>query len=159
MIVTLLVCGKIKPGPMRVLVEEYLVRAKQLGRNLGVSDVRLQQVALAPNKNTAQTGQLALCAAQSAQIKIVLDETGRNLSTEKFAKQINIWREQGLREICLMVGPADGWGGEVRKQADLVLSFGQMTWPHKLVHVMAAEQIYRVLSIIGGSPYHRGAAE
>jgi 23S rRNA (pseudouridine1915-N3)-methyltransferase len=156
MIVTLLVCGKLKPGPESDLVRDYLNRAKQQGRQLGISDVKCREVPMSAGIQKKQAGQLALSACASAERKIVLDETGKQISSEQFAHQLNQWREQGVHEICLLIGPADGWSPEVQTQADLLLGLGRMTWPHKLAQVMAAEQIYRALSILAGSAYHRG---
>lgn len=55
-----------------------------------------------------------------------------------------------------MIGGADGLDTSLRARADLLLSFGPMVWPHMLVRVMIAEQLYRAASILVGTPYHRG---
>ncbi|MBL1431565.1 MAG: 23S rRNA (pseudouridine(1915)-N(3))-methyltransferase RlmH [Robiginitomaculum sp.] len=152
----LVVCGKLKSGPTSELVNDYLFRAKRLGRNLGISDVSCREITLRAAATKQQASEQALRAIPAAAKKVILDETGKNLSSAQFAKQLNSWREQGIPEITLLVGPADGWDEKARHSADLVLSFGKMTWPHKLAQVMAAEQIYRALSLLSGSPYHRG---
>lgn len=81
---------------------------------------------------------------------VALDERGENLSTTQLAKKLD-----GKNEVCFVIGEADGLSDEVRAKADLLISFGKLTWPHKLVRVMLAEQIYRVWSVLNGHPYHR----
>jgi len=60
-----------------------------------------------------------------------------------------------VRRLVFLVGGADGLDGELLKRADERLAFGPQTWPHALARTMLAEQIYRAVSILGGSPYHR----
>jgi 23S rRNA (pseudouridine1915-N3)-methyltransferase len=89
------------------------------------------------------------------QIVVVLDERGRNLSSRDFAAQMGIWRDDGAAEIAFLIGGADGHDDGVRKRADLLLSLGALTWPHQLVRVLLAEQLYRAQQILAGHPYHR----
>jgi len=158
MILSLLVCGKLKAGPETELVRDYLLRAKRQGRSLGVTDVICKELSLAKGTSKAAGNLAAFGAVGNGAKRVVLDETGTQMSTEQFANTLNQWREQGVPEICLMVGPADGWDKPIGKDADIILGLGKMTWPHKLVHVLAAEQIYRALSLTTGSPYHRGTS-
>ncbi|VAV86658.1 LSU m3Psi1915 methyltransferase RlmH [hydrothermal vent metagenome] len=155
MILSLLVCGKCKPGPETDLLRDYLSRAKKAGRSLGVSDVLCREISPKTGTSNQQIGALALRASSADTRRIVLDETGKQMTSQQLAKTLNQWREQGVAEICLLVGPADGWSADVRRQADIMLGFGKLTWPHKLAQIMAAEQIYRAISILVGSPYHR----
>lgn len=86
---------------------------------------------------------------------IALDEGGVSVGSAAFAKLIESWRDSGIREARFLIGAADGLSAEERSSADLVWSFGSMTWPHLLVRAMLAEQLYRATSIIAGHPYHR----
>ncbi len=88
-------------------------------------------------------------------IQIVLDERGKQISSPKFAKSLAAWRDEGRGDLACAIGGADGLHPEMRASADLVLSFGPMVWPHMLVRVMLAEQLYRAASILAGSPYHK----
>jgi len=72
-----------------------------------------------------------------------------------FADRLKGWRDAGIGDVAFLIGGADGHGSEVRKRADLLLSFGPMTWPHLMVRGMLAEQLYRASTIIAGHPYHR----
>ena len=76
-------------------------------------------------------------------------------SSPDFAARLARWRDNGRADLALIIGGADGVAPELRDQSDHVLSFGKMVWPHMLVRVMLAEQLYRAASILAGAPYHR----
>jgi 23S rRNA (pseudouridine1915-N3)-methyltransferase len=85
----------------------------------------------------------------------LLDEKGRDLSSEALASQLEQWRDGGIRECRFVIGAADGHSEDDRQAADLLLSFGKATWPHLLVRAMLLEQLFRSTSILAGHPYHR----
>jgi 23S rRNA (pseudouridine1915-N3)-methyltransferase len=85
----------------------------------------------------------------------LLDEGGRDLSSEELAAQLQNWRDAGVREARFLIGAADGFDGSERASADLEIAFGRATWPHLLARAMLAEQLYRAMTIIAGHPYHR----
>ena len=87
--------------------------------------------------------------------EVLLDERGRQLSSEDFAALLGRWRDDGVREARFLIGAADGHGETARENADLLLGFGPMTWPHLMVRAMLAEQLWRATSILAGHPYHR----
>ena len=86
---------------------------------------------------------------------VLLDERGRNLSSEELAAIIGGWREGGMREARFLLGAADGHSEADRSAADLLLAFGNLTWPHLLARAMLLEQLYRAMTILAGHPYHR----
>ena len=87
--------------------------------------------------------------------EVLLDEHGKQLSSEDFAALLGRWRDDGVREARFHIGAADGPGQAARDAADLLLGFGTMTWPHMLARAMLAEQLWRATSILAGHPYHR----
>ena len=86
---------------------------------------------------------------------VLLDERGRQLSSEALAAQLGRWREEGVREVRFVLGAADGHAEADRASADLLLAMGAMTWPHLLARAMLMEQLYRATTILAGHPYHR----
>lgn len=86
---------------------------------------------------------------------VLLDERGRTMSSQEFARTLGQWRDDGVRETRFVIGAADGHGDADRKAADLLLAFGPATWPHLLARAMLMEQLYRATSILAGHPYHR----
>lgn len=93
--------------------------------------------------------------ALSPHREVLLDERGKALSSEDFAHLLGRWRDDGVREARFLIGAADGHGAEARAGADLLLSFGAMTWPHLLARAMLTEQLWRATAILAGHPYHR----
>jgi 23S rRNA (pseudouridine1915-N3)-methyltransferase len=96
----------------------------------------------------------AILKAASGRI-IALDERGRTMGSEAFAQRLGGWKDAGEDAATLVIGGPDGLDPALRDKADMVLSFGAMTWPHQLVRVLALEQIYRAVTILSGHPYHR----
>ncbi|MES2491818.1 MAG: 23S rRNA (pseudouridine(1915)-N(3))-methyltransferase RlmH [Pseudomonadota bacterium] len=87
--------------------------------------------------------------------EVLLDERGRQLSSAEFAALLGRWRDDGVREARFVLGAADGHHTSARDQADLLIAFGAMTWPHLLARALLAEQLWRATSILAGHPYHR----
>ena len=93
-------------------------------------------------------------ASDGAKI-VMLDETGEMLGSKAFAERLGRWRDAGVREARFMIGAADGFDDSDREGADLLLSFGRLTWPHLMARAMLAEQLFRATSILANHPYHR----
>ena len=86
---------------------------------------------------------------------VLLDEKGKDLTSEEFARLLEQWRDGGIRECRFVIGAADGHSDDERHEADLLLAFGKATWPHLLARAMLLEQLFRATSILAGHPYHR----
>lgn len=86
---------------------------------------------------------------------VLLDERGKDLSSETLAETLGRWRDNGVRECRFILGAAHGHSESERAEADLLLAFGKATWPHLLARAMLAEQLYRATTILAGHPYHR----
>ena len=93
--------------------------------------------------------------APSGSVTVLLDEKGKAFSSMDLAKTLEQWRDRGVREARFVIGAADGHSAEERASADLLISFGPLTWPHLLVRAMLAEQLFRATSILANHPYHR----
>ncbi len=86
---------------------------------------------------------------------IALDETGKTLSSVEFSNKITDIQNIKTGAFQFIIGGADGLDDTIRNKADLILSFGRLTWPHMLARVMLIEQIYRAQLILANHPYHR----
>lgn len=158
--VAIVAVGRMKDGPERELVARYLDRATATGRPLGLSGFTVTELAesRAGNPQTRQNEEataIRACLPDKAAL-IVLDERGKGLSSVGFAEKLGRWRDDGRAALTLVIGGADGVGPGLRDSADTIVSFSPMTWPHQLVRIMAAEQLYRTTTILSGHPYHRG---
>lgn len=87
-------------------------------------------------------------------IPVALDASGKPLSTAELARQLEGWRRQGC-DVAFLIGGADGLDDEIKRSAHLMLSLSAMTFPHQLVRVILAEQLYRAASLLHNHPYHR----
>ena len=99
-------------------------------------------------------GERILAALKPGERVVVLDERGVLVSSQAFAAKLGAWRDTGVRQVAFVVGGAYGLTDEVRSRGDLILALSPMTFPHQLVRVLFAEQLYRATAILQGSPYH-----
>lgn len=95
-------------------------------------------------------------AAKDTPIRtIMLDEKGQHMGSLELAKQLEKWRDAGVRETRFLIGAADGFDDAQRADADILIAFGRATWPHLMARAMLAEQLFRATSILANHPYHR----
>lgn len=156
--VSLHAVGRMKAGPERDLAQRYLDRFAKAGPALGLDFGGLTEIAEsrqsdADGRRREEAEALARHAEGSA--LVVLDERGRHMGSEEFARFIGALRDAGERQMTVALGGHDGHDETTRARARLVLSFGRLTWPHQLARIMLAEQLYRAATILSGHPYHR----
>ena len=140
-----------KDGPERELFDDYLARAQKTGKQLGYRGV--EEVEL--NASTKEDEGQRLLARHGQGILLRLDERGEAWTSQDLSKRLARWRDAGEDAASFIIGGADGTSPAIAAAARHTICFGVQTWPHKLVRVMIAEQVYRALSIEAGSPYHR----
>jgi 23S rRNA (pseudouridine1915-N3)-methyltransferase len=147
--------GRLRKGPERTLIDDYVARFNRTGRALSLGPCEEHEVderkAITP---AAQAPLLARAVPDGAYL-VALDERGALLTSPDFARVLTDTRDRGLRDMAFVIGGADGLDPELRARADMVLSLSHMVWPHMLARVMLTEQIYRAATILSGSPYHR----
>jgi 23S rRNA (pseudouridine1915-N3)-methyltransferase len=152
--------GRLKAGPERELLARYVERANASGKALALTPLDVVEVpesaAQTAAKRKADEAKALLAAIPSSAKIIVLDERGKSVSSEDFAKKLARFRDDGAQATALLIGGADGLDETLRKKADLTLAFGAATFPHQIVRILLAEQIYRAVTILSGHPYHRG---
>lgn len=151
--------GRLKTGPEKLLAGDYFTRAEGLGRKIGIGRITVQEFAESQAASSAarmaDEARLLAGAMPAKAFTIVLDERGKAMSSEDFANLLQRHLDGGTGDLAFLIGGPDGHAAETRNEAGLLLSFGPMTWPHRLVRVMLFEQIYRAITIMAGHPYHR----
>lgn len=147
--------GRLRSGPEKTLIDDYLQRFDRTGRALGLGPARVVEVEDKKNAGMGAEAQLLRKALPKGAVICTLDERGRVLSSPDFANKIAGWRDGGRSDLAFIIGGADGIDPSLRAEADFSISFGQMVWPHMMVRLMLSEQIYRAATILSGSPYHR----
>lgn len=157
--ITLFAVGRLKAGPEKDLASRYLDRFAKAGPAVGLELAKLVEVqeSRASNADTRKREEAGVLekALPEGAILVLLDERGKTLDSQAFSDVIGRFRDNGKRDMMLAIGGADGLDPELRARADLVLNLGTMTWPHQLVRILIAEQLYRAVTILSGHPYHR----
>ncbi len=148
--IDLIAVGKVKKGPWFDLQEDYLKRLKWSLRLFEIESKYTD-----PKAQQDHEQRLILEKLDEDSFVIVLDERGDGLRSLDFAQTLEKIQSSGVGKFSFLIGGAEGFTEEVRNRANLLLSFGQQTWPHIMVRVMLLEQIYRAQQIAAGHPYHR----
>lgn len=153
--VTLCVVGRLRGGPEREILDDYLTRFDRTGRALGLGPAKVIEVEDKKGGGMEAEAKLLRNALPSGALLVTLDERGKLLTSPEFAQKLGGWRDNGRQDVAFVIGGADGISPALRAEADFAISFGKMVWPHMLVRVMLSEQLYRAASILAKSPYHR----
>ncbi|EEE36634.1 hypothetical protein RKLH11_467 [Rhodobacteraceae bacterium KLH11] len=153
--ISIVAVGRLRAGPEKSLLDDYLTRFDRTGRSLGLGPAKVIEVEDKKNAGMGAEATLLRKALPKGAVTCILDERGRVMSSPDFAQKLGNWRDAGRQDLALIIGGADGIDPDLRAEADFSISFGSMVWPHMLVRVMLAEQLYRAATILSGGPYHR----
>jgi len=147
--------GRLRGGPEKDLVDDYLARFDRTGRALGLTSGGITEIEDRKGGGMAAEADLLRRAMPRAAAMWVLDERGQMLTSPAFSDRLASLRDGGQGDLAICIGGADGLAPDLVAEAALAISFGRMVWPHMLVRAMLAEQLYRAASILAGGPYHR----
>lgn len=148
--IDVIVVGKVKKGSWYDLIDDYVTRTKW-----DVNVIEVESKFTDTKAQQAHEQRLILEKLDEDSFIIVMDERGDGLRSLDFAHTIQKIQSTGVDKITFLIGGAEGFTDEIRNKANMMISFGQQTWPHVMVRVMLLEQIYRAQQIIAGHPYHR----
>jgi 23S rRNA (pseudouridine1915-N3)-methyltransferase len=151
--IAIVAVGRLSRSPETELVKLYVDRATAAGRALGLGPVEVVEVESRKPGKPAEAEALRAHLADSH--VIACDERGKARASKAFAEEIGTLRDRGVRRVVFLIGGADGLDPALVAAAQSTLAFGPQTWPHALARAMLAEQIWRAVSILAGSPYHR----
>jgi 23S rRNA (pseudouridine1915-N3)-methyltransferase len=151
--------GRLKAGPEHDLCERYRDRAAKAGRVLGLRDIDVVEVREsraqdADRRRLEESIALANLIPDGG-VTVVLSERGDSLDSATISRNIAAWRDSGRPALTFVIGGPDGLAGDFEARASLRLAFGAATWPHQFVRIMVLEQLYRVITMLAGHPYHR----
>jgi 23S rRNA (pseudouridine1915-N3)-methyltransferase len=156
--ITVAAIGRLKDAEGE-LCERYRQRFDSAGRTLGLGPLSIAELneSRAANAEARKDDEAArlLKTVSAAAARVVLDEGGKSLSSEAFAKWVAMTRDGGCKGLAFLIGGPDGHGPEALSNATLKLSLGAMTLPHGLARAVLIEQLYRAATILSGHPYHR----
>jgi 23S rRNA (pseudouridine1915-N3)-methyltransferase len=157
--ISLFAVGRLKNGPEKELAERYFDRFAKTGPAIGlelgkINEINESRASNAETRKREEAAHLEKMLDDGA-LLILLDERGKALDSPAFADLIGAYRDQGKREIIVAIGGPDGLDPALAARATQMICFGKMTWPHQMVRIMIAEQLYRAITILSGHPYHR----
>jgi 23S rRNA (pseudouridine1915-N3)-methyltransferase len=156
---TVIAVGRMKSGPETDLFARYQARAAKSGRQLGISAVTHREIPESRNPDARRRrddeAAAILAALSPGAAVIALDEKGDDIDSTAFAALIRKHLDGGTGELAFLIGGPDGHGAAAISAARQVIRFGKLTWPHQIVRILLAEQVYRAMTILSGHPYHR----
>jgi 23S rRNA (pseudouridine1915-N3)-methyltransferase len=148
---TIACIGRSSRGPERDLYDHYAGRIRW---PLALRELE-EKKKLPAAQLMLREGELLQEAVPAGASTVALDRRGKVLDSQAFADRMARWRDNSVSDVAFLIGGAEGHGEALLQRADLVLSFGAMTWPHLLARAMLAEQLYRAQQLLAGHPYHR----
>ena len=141
--------GKAKTQQEDLITLKYLKRIKNI-------EIKQYEIKLNNKQKKIEEEGLKLISSTPANGRLVLlDEQGENLTSPELANMVLDWRNDNIAYINFAIGGAFGNGDQIKRRADKIIALGKLTWPHQMVKMMIAEQIYRIETIIQGHPYHK----
>jgi len=157
--ITFITVGKLKEKHIKAAVDEY---AKRLSRYVKLSIIEVADEPAKERLSNAEEqiilreegGRILRHIKESGYV-IATAISGMPLTSVAFADKITKLSVDGYSHIYFIIGGSLGLSSEVTKRADFLLSFSQMTFPHQLMRVILAEQVYRAFRINSGEPYHK----
>ncbi len=153
--VRVIAVGSRMPKWVREAYEDYITR---LGSALKISLVEIEPGARSagrpPQKAIESEAQKLLAAVRKDEYVVALDERGTEMTTRELAAWLKSRMQEG-RDLAFLIGGPDGFAPEVLGRSDLRWSLSRLTFPHALVRVVLAEQLYRGHSVLVNHPYHR----
>lgn len=157
--IRILAVGKIKEKANKELISEYV---KRLTPYVKMEVIEVDEVLLSKNASDAdieilkaKESEKLLSLTSSNQHVILLDLSGKNLSSPNFSDYIFRQYVNGNSDITFMIGGSHGVSDQVRNRADFRLKLSEMTFPHQLARLLLVEQIYRAYRIHFNEPYHK----
>ena len=151
--------GRLKAGPERELLDRYVERANAAGRAVSLGPLEISEIAESqdrrPSDRMADEARRLESALPKGSKRILLDAGGKGIGSDDFAARLAAMRDQGASGAVFLIGGADGLDPALKARADLTVSYGAATFPHQVVRILLAEQIYRAITILSGHPYHR----
>ena len=151
--------GKLKEKYLKDGIAEY---SKRISRFAAVEMIELADEKTPDRASDSENekildleGNRILSKIGDREFVVVLAIEGKTLSSEEFSKQLEQASINGFSTLTFVIGGSLGLSKEVKKRANLSVSFGRLTLPHQLMRLVLTEQIYRAFTIQQGSPYHK----
>lgn len=155
MTIKLLCIGKTDSKELQKLIEVYLKRLQFYTKfEIDVIPDLKKARNLDENQQKTKEGELILNKTQTSDFVVLLDENGKQFSSEAFSEYLQKRMNSGLKQLIFVIGGSYGFSEEVYQRADGKISLSKMTFSHQMVRLFITEQIYRCFTILKNEPYH-----
>ena len=157
MLITIIYIGS-SNNLLQDVIRDYEKRIKNIGRNIGLKEIIYKEIKNSNKKNITEkkdeeTKKL-INQKEKGALNILLDIEGSKLNSVEFSKYI-LAQADINKNINFFIGGSEGIDKKYFEDFDKIISFGGLTWPHKMFKMMLLEQIYRSITIINKHPYHK----
>ena len=150
--------GQLKNNPILEIQKDYESRILNLSKSVGIKNLEIKELPIS-KKSSIKERQNEEAKIISQHIKqdnlnVFLDGKGENINSVDISQIISESSFNG-KDLVFFIGGPDGFDEKIIKVANKIISFGRVTWPHKLIRIMLLEQLYRGITILNNHPYHR----
>ena len=150
--------GQLKNNPILEIQRDYESRILSLSKSVGIKNLEIKELPIS-KKSSIKERQKEEAKIISQHIKqnnlnLFLDGKGENINSVDIS-QIILKSSFDGKDLVFFIGGPDGFDEKIIKVANKIISFGRVTWPHKLIRIMLLEQLYRGVTILNNHPYHR----
>ena len=150
--------GQLKNNPILEIQRDYESRILSLSKSVGIKNLEIKELPIS-KKSSIKERQKEEAKIISQHIKqnnlnLFLDGKGENINSVDIS-QIISKSSFDDKDLVFFIGGPDGFDEKIIKVANKIISFGRVTWPHKLIRIMLLEQLYRGVTILNNHPYHR----
>ena len=150
--------GQLKNNPILEIQKDYESRILNLSKSVGIKNLEIKELPIS-KKSSIKERQKEEAKIISQHIKqdnlnVFLDGKGENINSVDISQIISKSSFDG-KDLVFFIGGPDGFDEKIIKVANKIISFGRVTWPHKLIRIMLLEQLYRGITILNNHPYHR----
>ena len=156
MIIRIFSIGKIKHTFIKQGEAEYLKRLSNSALKIKLIELEAEHFT---GKNqasgTKKEAERLLEYLDKSDFLVLLDENGKNYSSEAFSEMLAVQMNSGIKSINFAIGGAFGWHESILKRAQIKFSLSALTFPYQIAHLLLIEQLYRGYTIIQGAPYHK----
>ena len=150
--------GQLKNSPFLELQNDYVLRILNFSKSVGIKNLIIQELPISRKKSIKERkkeeAEIISKHINKSNFNVFLDESGENINSSDISKIISKNSFSG-KNLNFFIGGPDGFNTDIMKTTNKIISFGKVTWPHKLIRVMLLEQIYRGITILNNHPYHR----
>ncbi|MCL6219200.1 23S rRNA (pseudouridine(1915)-N(3))-methyltransferase RlmH [Zunongwangia pacifica] len=155
MTIKLLCIGKTDSKELQKLIEVYVKRLQFYTKfEIEVIPDLKKAKNLDENQQKTKEGELILSKTQTSDFVVLLDENGKQFSSEAFSEYLQKRMNSGLKQLIFVIGGPYGFSEAVYQRADGKISLSKMTFSHQMVRLFVTEQIYRGFTILKNEPYH-----